>query len=144
MVSYSQKLYMVIKNVYLTNSCAFIAIQNSLTCMRNFVNAAGLTYLDICQSSSGFLLSLVNDTLDFAQLQAGKFKMNFEPIEVSNLVNEVYSLINVQLRLKTNVFLVKSVAKHVPLVIESDYQRLKQILINILRNSTKFTFKGYI
>ena len=34
--------------------------------------------------------------------------------------------------------------QNVPKDIESDYQRLKQILINILRNSTKFTFKGYI
>ena len=34
--------------------------------------------------------------------------------------------------------------QNVPREIESDYQRLKQILINILRNSTKFTFKGYI
>lgn len=31
-----------------------------------------------------------------------------------------------------------------PLEMESDYSRLKQILINILRNSTKFTFKGFI
>ena len=70
--------------------------------------------------------------------------MNFEPVYINKLVSEVYQLINVQLRLKTNVFLVKSVADDVPKVIESDYQRLKQILINILRNSTKFTFKGYI
>ena len=49
-----------------------------------------------------------------------------------------------QLRLKSNVFLVKSVAYGTVDQIESDYQRLKQVLINILRNSTKFTFKGYI
>ena len=42
------------------------AIQNSLTCMKSFVSPAGIFYLDICDSSSAFLLSLVNDTLDFA------------------------------------------------------------------------------
>ena len=42
------------------------------------------------------------------------------------------------------MFLVSSIAQGTPKEIESDYQRLKQILINILRNSTKFTFKGYI
>lgn len=42
------------------------AIQNSLTCMNNYVSPAGHMYLEICESSSGFLLSLVNDTLDFA------------------------------------------------------------------------------
>jgi len=58
--------------------------------MRSFVNPAGIFYLDICESSSTFLLSLVNDTLDFAQLQAGKFKMNFENVNVTQIVNEVY------------------------------------------------------
>lgn len=66
------------------------AIQNSLTCMKSFVSPAGIFYLDICDSSSAFLLSLVNDTLDFAQLQAGKFKMNFEKVNVSQMINEVY------------------------------------------------------
>jgi len=56
----------------------------------------------------------------------------------------VVSLINVQLRLKESVYLLESVTEDVPLEIESDYQRLKQIMINLLRNSTKFTFKGYI
>lgn len=42
------------------------AITNSLTCMRTYVSPAGMFYLDICDSSSAFLLSLVNDTLDFA------------------------------------------------------------------------------
>ena len=78
-------------------------------------------YFEICESSSAFLLSLVNDTLDYAQLQAGKFKINFEPVYIQKLVSEVYQLINVQLRLKKNVFLVKSVAEDIPLVIESDY-----------------------
>lgn len=82
------------------------AIQNSLHCMRSSVSTAGLIYLDICDSSSSFLLSLVNDTLDFAQLQAGKFKMNFETINVRKILAEVFQLINVQLRLKNNVFLV--------------------------------------
>ena len=45
---------------------------------------------------------------------------------------------------KSNVFLIRNLAQDLPREIESDYQRLKQILINILRNSTKFTFKGYI
>ena len=60
------------------------------------------------------------------------------------MVAEVASLINVQLRLKENIYLIQSVAADVPQFIESDAQRLKQIMINLMRNSTKFTFKGYI
>lgn len=50
--------------------------------MKQYINPVGQLYFEICESSSGFLLSLVNDTLDFAQLQAGKFKMNFEDVSV--------------------------------------------------------------
>jgi signal transduction histidine kinase len=86
----------------------------------------------------------VNDTLDFAQMQAGKFKMNYENINIRELTQDVCRLINVQLRLKEQVYLIDSVTSEVPETMETDSQRLKQILINLLRNSTKFTFKGFI
>ena len=70
--------------------------------------------------------------------------MNFQEVEIRKLVADVASWINVQLRLKENIFLIQSVADDVPQLIESDSQRLKSILINLMRNSTKFTFKGYI
>ena len=94
--------------------------------MRRCVNKAdGFFYLDICESSSSFLLSLVNDTLDFASMQAGKFKMNFETFKVSDILAEVYQLINVQLHIKTKVFLIQSISDEAPEEIESDYSRLK-------------------
>ena len=71
------------------------AIQNSLHSMKRFVNKEGLFYLDICDSSSSFLLSLVDDTLDYAQMKAGKFRMNFGTVNVHDLISEVYQLINV-------------------------------------------------
>ena len=89
--------------------------------MRSYVDPIVQMYFEICESSSAFLLSLVNDTLDYAQLQAGKFKINFEPVYIQKLISEVYQLINVQLRLKKNVFLVKSVAEDAPMILESDY-----------------------
>ena len=68
----------------------FTAIQNSLQCMRSYVDPIVQMYFEICESSSAFLLSLVNDTLDYAQMQAGKFKINFEPVYIQKLVSEVY------------------------------------------------------
>lgn len=120
------------------------AITNGLQLMRPFLNRASLKYYDICTSSVKFLLSLVNDTLDFAQLQAGKFKMNFEMIDVRATVDEVLQLMNVQLRTKEDVYLINSVPVDIPEQMELDSQRLKQILINLMRNATKFTFKGFI
>lgn len=62
------------------------AIQNSLQLMKPYVDQFAQEYFQICDSSSVFLLSLVNDTLDYAQLQAGKFKMNYEGVDVRQLV----------------------------------------------------------
>ena len=81
------------------------AIQNSLQCVRPYVTDKGQAFIKICESSSSFLLSLVNDTLDYAMLQAGKFKVNFDEFCVPNLVNEVISLIDVQISLKKSVTL---------------------------------------
>jgi signal transduction histidine kinase len=71
------------------------AIQNSLQCLKPFVDKSAIQYFQICESSSAFLLSLVNDTLDMAQLQNGKFKMNYEDIEIRSVVKEVYDLLAV-------------------------------------------------
>ena len=46
--------------------------------MRQHITPVVRLYFEICESSSAFLLSLVNDTLDYAQLEYGKFKMHFE------------------------------------------------------------------
>jgi signal transduction histidine kinase len=90
------------------------AIQNSLVILKPFLNTRTLPFLEICESSCGFLLSLVNDTLDFAQLQTGKFKMNYESVNIRELQSEVCKLIDVQLRLKDSVFLIQSATPEVP------------------------------
>jgi signal transduction histidine kinase len=61
-------------------------IQNSLMCLKPHVDPLAQQYFDICESSASFLLSLVNDTLDYAQLQSGKFKCNLEEVDVRQLV----------------------------------------------------------
>ena len=43
-------------------------IQNSLQCLKPYVDPLAIQYFEICESSASFLLSLVNDTLDYAQL----------------------------------------------------------------------------
>lgn len=73
--------------------CLVIAIQNSLQLLKPFVDPLAFHYFEICESSSSFLLSLVNDTLDFAQLQSGKFKMNQEEVDVRGIVQEVYNIL---------------------------------------------------
>jgi signal transduction histidine kinase len=94
--------------------------------------------------SANLLLSLVNDTLDYGMLAAGKFTLNFEQVKISELVNDVLKMILVQLMQKKDVQLNYWIEPGVPETFLTDYMRLKQVLINLLRNSVKFTFQGSI
>jgi signal transduction histidine kinase len=94
--------------------------------------------------SAKFLISLVNDVLDFAALQSGKFRLTFENADIRACLKEVIDMIQVQLDFKTNVYLIESIPQNIPATFEMDSGRLKQLLINLLKNSIKFTFKGYI
>jgi signal transduction histidine kinase/ActR/RegA family two-component response regulator len=94
-------------------------------------------------ASAEHLLSIVNDILDIAKIEAGKMRLNPEAVELKALLQEVKSLVAVQLA-----------AKHLTLVDETDHQELpqvtadgartKQVLINLLGNAVKFTDKGWI
>jgi signal transduction histidine kinase len=86
----------------------------------------------------------VQDTLDLASLQAGRFSLNYEQVNIRQSVKEVIDLINIQIGLKPDLFLIDSVAPDVPACFEMDPQRLKQLLINLLKNASKFTFDGFI
>jgi signal transduction histidine kinase len=65
-------------------------------------------------------------------------------MNVQELIDDVTKLIAVQLQLNSNIELLSMVAYDVSTFIYSDYQRLKQILINLMRNSIKFTKMGSI
>ena len=90
-------------------------------------------------SQCKFLLSLVNDTLDYAQLKQGKFKLHIENVNLDNLLNELEEAFKIQLDLNQKVELKMLRDPSFEPVIETDVQRLKQVLINLFRNSQKFT-----
>ncbi|MDI6700885.1 MAG: response regulator [bacterium] len=93
--------------------------------------------------SSITLLTLINDILDFSKIESGK--MSFEEIEF-----DLYQL--VELSLKPLIFEVSKkglevlvdIDRNVPRYIKSDPVRLKQIILNLVGNSLKFTEKGEI
>lgn len=96
-------------------------------------------------TAAQFLLSMINDTLDFSLLQAGKFRLNFKSVDVIKVTQDVLELIRVQFKHKksSKVRLEQSFCDS-RFTIECDSQRLRQILINLLKNASKFTFEGFV
>lgn len=100
-------------------------------------------YMDTINQSANALMEVINNILDFSKIESGKLELNIEKINLGELLNQVFDLIQFEANLK-NLQLNLTIQKEVPKFIWVDYIRLKQILINLLSNAVKFTEKGNI
>ena len=89
------------------------------------------------------LLSLINDILDFSKIEAGKMEINPAEYELSDLLREVYNIMNVRFGSKELDFIIK-INPDIPNKLLGDEVRIRQILINILNNAWKYTDKGSV
>jgi PAS domain S-box-containing protein len=94
------------------------------------------------QSAGRHLLSLINDILDLSKVEAGRMEVFPEEFDLSGLVGEVTDTIQPLLERSANVLEV-SVAPDVGTV-HTDVTKLRQILLNLLSNATKFTEEGTV
>ena len=93
-------------------------------------------------SSGNDLLSLINDILDLSKIEAGKVEINIEPTTVVRLVDSVTRTFEPIAKQKGVGF-----SQNLPteeLSIETDTQRVQQILKNLLSNAFKFTERGEV
>ena len=88
------------------------------------------------------LLSLINEVLDLSKIEAGKLELNPEPINLARLIDEVVGTTG-QLAEKNQNRLIVEAQDNVG-ALKADPMRLKQILLNLLSNSFKFTKEGDI
>lgn len=102
-----------------------------------------ITFLDHCKSCSKLLLYLVNSILDLSQLRHNSLRIVKETFFLDEFLEELKSLYLFQCQQKGIEFIV-DVSPQVPLRIYTDKYRLIEILINLLGNAMKFTFKGSI
>lgn len=94
-------------------------------------------YLQQIRRSSKQLERLVDDLLDFARMEAGNFKLNRRPADLSDKTRQVADSLRPQVR-EARLMLEVSVPEE-PLVTDIDSQRIDQVLLNLLSNAIKFT-----
>jgi PAS domain S-box-containing protein len=97
-------------------------------------------YIKNIYTSGKHLLELINNVLDIAKIEAGKFEMMYETFLVDDVISEV---INIMKSLAEKKFLeiLVSIGEGVSAV-TADRVKLKQILYNLLSNAIKFTPEG--
>lgn len=98
-------------------------------------------YIKIIISSSNHLLSLINDLLDYSAIESQNIKLHKTPVNLITLVKEVSDMLSLKIKEKKLHYSYKIDA---PIMLITDEKKIKQILINLISNSIKFTDKGSI
>ncbi len=98
-------------------------------------------YLDAIRASSRSLLMLINDILDLSRIEAGKMRLEFGPVSLRRMLQDVRHIFDLRAR-EHNVSLEVSVAPDMPTGMVLDETRLRQVLFNLVGNAIKFTHEG--
>ena len=101
--------------------------------------------LNTIRASARHLLSLINDILDVAKIEAGKLTLSIEPVHCQELMAEVANTLRPLAQQKGLALEIELGEPHqAPAIIDTDRRALTQILINLLNNAIKFTEQGTV
>ncbi|CAI2375312.1 unnamed protein product [Moneuplotes crassus] len=101
-------------------------------------------FLKIASSSCDILRFLVEDILDHAKIESGVFEIKEEIFKVSKLLDEIEDIFELQANQKKIALRFHAENEIADMYIKTDKQRLKQVLMNLVSNSLKFTDRGSI
>ena len=97
-------------------------------------------YLKDIHASGGHLISLLNDLLDLSKIEAGKLELTFVSVNLNDLVQQCVAIMQQQAN-RERVIIRTALHDNLPQII-ADARAMRQILLNLLSNSIKFTGAG--
>ncbi|MEM7796131.1 MAG: PAS domain-containing protein, partial [Cyanobacteria bacterium P01_C01_bin.118] len=100
-------------------------------------------HLQIIENSGDHLLTLINDILDMAKIEAGQMTVNSNAFNLHTLLGSIKAMFQAKAHEK-ELTLKCEYAPEVPKYIETDEAKLRQILINLVGNAIKFTHVGHV
>jgi len=121
---------------------------NAIISMIELLSGSELTekqflYINSLKTSSYQLMDILNDILDFSRIINNGIKLKFEPISFHKCIESVVSMLNTKV-VEKELFLNYKLDNEIPDMIMGDSVRLKQIIMNVISNSIKFTKIGTI
>lgn len=105
------------------------------------LNEEQVKFARTIQSSGNDLLMLINDILDLSKIEAGHVDIRPEPVLLERMARDLNAVFEPLARQK-GLTLRIGMEPHIPRTVETDRQRLEQILKNLISNALKFTEKG--
>lgn len=100
-------------------------------------------FMGIVRSSAESLLTIINDILDFAKIEAGKFRLTTTSFQFREVLGETIKVLALRAQQK-GLELTCRISRDVPEALRGDPDRLRQILVNLVGNALKFTEKGEV
>jgi signal transduction histidine kinase/DNA-binding response OmpR family regulator len=100
-------------------------------------------YLETAQYSAEALLTILNDILDFSKLESGNLEFESISFDLQKTIESVVNLLSSRAK-HSGLAMTFEIAPEVPRFLQGDVGRLRQVLLNLLSNSLKFTEKGSI
>ena len=100
-------------------------------------------YVDMVNDAARNLLDIIDDILDFSKIEAGKLDIEIAECSLEELLKSVESLMRPQADRKDLAFQINQFEK-LPSKIHTDFNRLRQCLINLVSNAIKFTKDGHV
>jgi PAS domain S-box-containing protein len=97
-------------------------------------------YLKDIHASGGHVLSLINDLLDLSKIEAGRLELSFTSVDLNDIVQSTVAIMQPQAN-RERVIIRSSLHQRLPNVV-ADARSLRQIVLNLLSNSVKFTPAG--
>jgi len=99
--------------------------------------------IDIINRSGKHLLALINDVLDMSKIEAGRMEVTENSFNLAEFVTDIIDMMLIRAEAK-GLDLHLDLSPQLPLCIETDENKLRQMLINLLANAVKFTTQGKI
>ncbi len=97
----------------------------------------------VIQSSGSSLLNLIDEILDLSKIEAGKMLLEYKPVTITALCNDLNSMFQ-PLAVEKGILFHTDIDANIPKQVETDRLRLEQVLRNLLANAIKFTQKGEV
>jgi signal transduction histidine kinase/CheY-like chemotaxis protein len=142
-----------LKSAFLANmSHELRTPMNAIIAFSNFLREPDLSderryeYLDHITTAGDSLLRLIDDIIDIAKIESKQLKIFIQPTNINRLMIELYKFYS-ELRVKNNkkdIRFILNTDNEFNYIINTDSQRLKQVLSNLIENAFKYTDKGKI
>lgn len=120
---------------------------NAITGMANLIRRSGVTpqqeeRLDKIEVAGHHLLEVINSILDLSKIESGKFTLEEGEVNLTDIVNNVVTILSERARVKTLTLVVENLPLHYRLF--GDAPRIQQALLNYTTNAIKFTETGTV